>query len=139
MNKSTYTKVEQHQITCKCGTIVVTSSVEYFCPRCNKLLVESVGSQQGHTVHDYADDVKYEQKRNSIRERGKTFHTQGQLREYILSEFKYLRGNIKKRYSLAHNNKIVLTRRFSSNIGRVIIDDTDDNRLMARGVHIWLT
>ncbi|KKK83822.1 hypothetical protein LCGC14_2789500 [marine sediment metagenome] len=140
MKESTYTKVEQHRITCKCGTVVVTSSVEYFCPRCNELLVRSVGGQQGHIVYDFADDVEYELKRkvkrNSVRERGKLFNTQAQLREYVLSKFKYLRGNIKKRYSLAHDGKVILRRMFGSAVGKIIIDDTDDNRIMARGVRI---
>ncbi len=140
MKESTYIKVEQHQITCKCGTIVVTSCVEYHCSRCGMLLIEGVGNRQGHIVYDYADDVEYEQKellkKVSVRERGKVFQSQAQLRQFMLSKFKYNRGNIKKRYSLARVGNITLKREFGHTTGMVVIKDTDDNRIMAKGVRI---
>ena len=81
-------------------------------------------------------------------EKPRPFHTQEQLREYVLCKFKYLRGNVKKRYTLTHSNKIVFVREFGNTlpvergqkpmpvIGKIIITDTNDNRLLAKAVHI---
>lgn len=75
--------------------------------------------------------------RHEKRNRNRPFFTQAQVREYVLMNFLYMRGNIHKRYTLsAHSNKITIERVFGRGTGRVIIDDTDDNRMLARGVHI---
>ena len=57
MKKITYNKVEKVNITCKCGRVLRTSSVEYFCPFCNTLLSNPIGSNVAHVVYDYADEV----------------------------------------------------------------------------------
>ncbi len=44
MTKKTYSAIKKVGIVCKCGTRVITSSVEYFCPRCGNVLCKPVGS-----------------------------------------------------------------------------------------------
>ena len=83
---------------------------------------------------------------------GRPFPTQEALREYILSNFKYLKGNIKGKFSMhGKESSLILTREFGKQIqlpsvnittkslrhqrveratGTIVIDDTPDNREM---------
>lgn len=52
--KTRYQSITNHTIVCRCGAICKTSNVEYFCPHCRTLLVNSLShTGTAHEVYKY--------------------------------------------------------------------------------------
>ena len=132
MKSKSYTRLEKVTITCKCGLLVTTKSVEYNCPVCDTMLVEPVGRQQGHLTHDYADNILQEQKRkdNIKVVKSSSFHSQGALREFILTKFEFIKFKYLGYTMAGMRNRIAVVFNLGQAKAKVTVENTSDNRKM---------